>query len=499
MALLNPWLNYIDRSYIQIKNELLKRLSVSVPEITDHSQSNIMIIILDIFAGIAEMLNYYIDNAAREAFITTARKYESVVRLSRLYDYRIKAAIGAKVDLSISFLDGNGDPVIATPFTLPQGTIFTTDSNIEFIATENVTVPSGSSSTVIPCSQETLKTNQLIGITDSTLNQLFSLGTDYTHDSIDLKVAGVTWTLVDTLGKSSSTDKHYIIDISIDKIAYVIFGDNVNGAVPPTGQEVRADYSTTKATDGNVIVGTIKNTTFNFSPYGISSTVIENKADAVAGSGYEDIEKIRRSVPLSIRTLDRAVTKQDYIDIVKLAPGVDKANVDFNCGKTLDIYIVPNGGGIAPLSLLNTTQSYIDLRKMVTTFVTILPTGQSDIFLDMDIKARFRASLVQAEQDVRNALIDAYSYKNSDVNKPVRISDIIAIVDNLDKVDYLILNEIYISPYFRPTLTTTPELVKSFKINKGSVSILNWKAKFDSNNITLFKVESTNSNYTFVY
>jgi len=57
MALNNPWVGYITRSYKQIKSELLNRLGIAVPEITDHSPSNIMVIILDMFSGIAEMLN----------------------------------------------------------------------------------------------------------------------------------------------------------------------------------------------------------------------------------------------------------------------------------------------------------------------------------------------------------------------------------------------------------------------------------------------------------
>ena len=86
MALKNQWVGYISRSYLQIKNSVLQRLSEIVPEVTDHSESNILVIIIGIFSGIAEMLNYYIDNMARESFITTARRYSSVVKHTRLIE-----------------------------------------------------------------------------------------------------------------------------------------------------------------------------------------------------------------------------------------------------------------------------------------------------------------------------------------------------------------------------------------------------------------------------
>jgi len=488
MALNNPWVGYITRSYKQIKSELLTRLGIAVPEITDHSPSNIMVIILDMFSGIAEMLNYYIDNMAREAFISTARKYSSMVKHTRLIDYRIKAGIAANLDISVSFIDADDNPEpLVTSFILPQSTLFTTGNGIEFRSIAPVTVPVGADSMVVPCTQVTPMVNQLLGVTTSDLNQTYTLGLDYSHNSIDIQVGGTVWILKDTLGRSTRDDKHYIIDISIEKVAYIKFGDGINGMVPPPGQEIRGNYHITKGIEGNIGQGTVTASSTDFTTFGITNTVITNNLPAVAGSGYEDIEKIRRSAPLSLRTLDRAVTRQDYIDIAKLAPGVDKANIKFACGKVIDIYIVPNGGGIAPQSLLNTTKDFIDLRKMLTTFVNVLPTGQSDIVVDMNIKARFRASLLQTEVDIVEALTNEYSYANSDVNKPIRTSDIISLVDNLEKVDFLTINRIYIIPYFRPTESSTPELLKVLSINKGSVEKMEWEIKSDGTNMVLFK------------
>ena len=58
----NPWTSSLTRSFIQIKKSVVNRLIATVPELKDLSQSNLLMILVDIYAGVGEMLNYYIDN-----------------------------------------------------------------------------------------------------------------------------------------------------------------------------------------------------------------------------------------------------------------------------------------------------------------------------------------------------------------------------------------------------------------------------------------------------
>jgi len=144
MALKNQWVGYLNRSYQQIKSSLLTRLGETVPEVTDHSESNILVVIISMFSGVTEQLNYYIDNMAREAFISTARRFSSLVKLTRLIDYRIKAAVPASVDLLLTL----PDPLVfvvpgATSFTIPAGTEFTATNGIVFITYTDFVVTKG--------------------------------------------------------------------------------------------------------------------------------------------------------------------------------------------------------------------------------------------------------------------------------------------------------------------------------------------------------------------
>lgn len=490
MALQNQWVGYISRSYLQVKNSVLQRLGEIVPEVTDHSESNILVIIISIFAGITEHLNYYIDNMAREAFISTARRYSSVVKHTRLIDYRIKAMVPASVDVKIDFKDDNGNPIgTSALFTIPKGTRFYTENSVIFLSINDITVPIGTKTILIPCQQKTFVDSALIGNTDGTDDQVFTLGTDYVNNSLTLNIGNEPWELVSTLGRSEPEDKHYIVDVSIDKIAYIKFGDNINGKKPDAGKDLIGSYYKSMGSLGNVDINTITQTDFNFSAIiglNVQNTTISNPLKAVGGTDYEDIERIRRSAPLHLRTLDRAVTRQDYIDTAMLAPGVDKATVHFECGKYVDIYISPNGGGIAQTSLLQTTKEYIDERKMITTFINVEPAGESYVALDIEATAKFRMDGIQTKNDIISELTTKYSYLNSDVNKKIRKSDIIALIDNLYKVDYLTLKGIYLKPYMRPS-NHTNQLLNNILINVGSTTNVKWKIQYDGNFMRLFK------------
>ena len=52
-------------------------------------------------AAIAEVLHYYVDNMARETFLSTARRYDSVVKHGALVDYHARAAIAANKERMI--------------------------------------------------------------------------------------------------------------------------------------------------------------------------------------------------------------------------------------------------------------------------------------------------------------------------------------------------------------------------------------------------------------
>lgn len=464
----NNWQDVFSRSYQQIKNGLLQRMRSRLPEVTDHSEGNIFIILISMWASIAEIIHYYMDNMARETFFSTARRYSSLVKHAKLVDYHIKAAIPASADILIQIGDGE---LATSTYIIPINTMFTGQNGLTYVTTKQKTFYEGTYGVFVPVEQKVIITDKYLGIITDPNSIIYIDETDglYVEGSATLRLGGVLWTLVDTFGYSSSSDKHFIVNMSDDQRPYIQFGDGQFGSKPSANSPIILTYYITKGEEGNAAENTIQSLSTELT---VPKVKITNPNPASGGSNYENFDMLKEHIPLSIRTLGVAITKQDYLDVAKLAPGVDKAYVDFKCGKFVNIYIVPDGGGIASESLIDSTQKYISTKKIVTTNIQVLPTGSSFIYIDLDVtgKASIRSNIIAS--DVLKALISAYNFNTSEINKVVRLSDIYALIDNLETVEYLSIKKLYTIPYPVPEEDVNVQLnISTFKVNHISDDI----------------------------
>lgn len=95
-------------------------------------------------SGLIEQLNYYIDNNARESYLSTALRFSSVAKLVKMLDYRIKSRLPATVDLYFTYLGNDSEPVLITePGIIPEATIVSTQTGLQFLTIETIEVPVG--------------------------------------------------------------------------------------------------------------------------------------------------------------------------------------------------------------------------------------------------------------------------------------------------------------------------------------------------------------------
>lgn len=486
MQVSNPWVGYISRSYQQIKASLIQGLTSKAPEVTDHSESNILIIIISMFSGVAEMLNYYIDNVARETFILSARRYSSMVKLTRLLDYRVKAANPATVDITLEFSDPVPLQGSGMPYQLPAAIEVEDSNGVKFVSlnTSAVDIPAGSTAITLPFIQQTTIINANLGTSDgSTVNQKYALPDGYVDKSISLVIAGSAYDLVETFAYSFPLSKHFIVEIDEDGVAYVVLGDNVNGLIPTASSQLVASYKLTSGASGNLAAQTITTLITSLTAYlpGGTTAEVSNNNPSTGGAGYEGIEDIRRRAPLSIRTLYRAVTAKDYVDITLLHPGVSKAESNLACGKNIDIFIVPINGGVAQTGLLNAVLDYLQPYRMIGTFPTIRPAGVTNIVMELDVTLKFRTDATIATLDVNNALKNFFALSNQNINAAVYISVLEALLQAITSVEFLNITKLTTSPYARPVvnplligLITQPELAWTPTINPACSTSSTW-------------------------
>lgn len=502
MGITNKWLNPYQRSYQQIKAKLVESLmGLKDPQgqklITDYSEGNILIIILSLFAAIAEVLHYYVDNMARETFLPTARRYDSVVKHGALVDYHARAAIAATVDVTLSrSITGNS---IGAKLTIPQGTLFTDSSGNSWLSARDVIWYSNVTTCKVPIIQHERYTasalnNMVIPTGDRVILNLGTLpnGKYYEQGSMSLQIGGETWVLVDTFAKSKPTDKHFMVSVDESLSPYIMFGDGTFGKKPAAGAKItNVVFYLTNGTQGNV-----KSNTITSVPSVISSSItdatVSNAYDAGGGSNYENFTMLKEHIPLSVKTLGVAITKEDFESLAMLVDGVNKAKADYECGRKLTVYISPDGGAVASSELINRVYNLLSQRAPMTTWLKVKSAGKVQIILEMGVTGKKSYKTPEIQTQILTALYNAYSPEQAQIGGSVRLSDIYALIDNLSTVDYLHLTKFYIKPW-PTTIYGNKELnLGQFKLNKAKGS-MTYYIIFNSS--TTFTVRSVSNGY----
>lgn len=499
--LTNPWVRSYQRSYQSIKAQLLEDLANIKDDngnqlITDLSDGNILVIILSMFAAIAETLHFYIDNAAQESFLSTARKYDSVVKLGRLVDYHPKAATAARVDVRLNRnSSATGDVV-----TIPKGTEFQDTAGNTWLSTKPVTLGAYVDHVNIPLIQHSFynldKLEDLslsIDTADDTKSVssiMISLGSIegglYEQGTLQLEIDGKPWVEVTSFAYSKEGDRHFMVETDDDGIPYIIFSNYVSSA--SIGERItKASCYITQGSSGNVAANSITNVPSIISSILELATIFNIEA-AGGGTNYEDIQTLKQNIPLSIRTTGVAITKQDFIDRALLVSGVREVALEYECGKKMTLYVAAANGLIAAEDILESVRNQLKPSLPISTELTVKSVGKNLMVLDIEVIGKRGFTNDNINDEVMTALMTAYAPENSSIGSSVRISDIYALVDNCKSVDYLHLNKFYVTPWPKLIVGYGVMEFSTFRIEKVSIKTTYLIVMTGDNIYTLYSV-----------
>lgn len=467
--MVNKFVGYITRSYAQIKQDVLNKFPTDVPELTDHTENNIFVRLVSVWAGITEHLGYYLDRAARETFLSTQTQYNSAVKFASMFDYRIRGVVPASVDIEFTLSAAAPSNIL-----IPIGTICTTGDGVVFTTIENKTILAGQTTILVKAEQKTKVSNVNLGTSDGTKFQKFPIDLGVVDNSVECYVNAILWNNESTLAFSLPNDNSYVQSVGNDQKMTVIFGDNVNGSIPPNGDSIDVDYFTSLGTAGNLPENTVIILQSVISlPSGFSLSVT-NPQRSSGGSDLQSLSDLKRLIPYSIRTLNRAVTEQDYKDLAMLVPGVAKSGVSFQCGQVVKLYIAPVGGGLASNTLLTNVVNYFSDKDIVGKDIQAASAGEVKLILNINLKVKPNYNKVTTETEVRNSLLSFLSVTDQEINGELHIGDIYERIEEHPGTDWSEITLISFIPYAEPInhnniLNWTPV------INSNSVQTIEWK------------------------
>ena len=171
--------------------------------------------------------------------------------------------------------------------------------------------------------------------------------------TLQVRANGVAWTAVPTLYHQGSGAQVYTALDLPGGGTLVEFGDGVEGATLPTGQNnIQASYRVGSGAGGNVAAGSI--ITLVDRPVGVSG--VTNPLPATGGQDAQSPGDIRANAPQSVLTLGRAVSITDYQDLAASFAGIAKASATWIPGGTYrGVLLTVAGAGGAALPPANPT------------------------------------------------------------------------------------------------------------------------------------------------
>lgn len=440
-----PQVDYTSRDYRAILNSLLDNIQYFAPEWKSRDANDFGIILLELYAYMGDLMSYYIDRSANEAFLDTASQRDSVVRLAKMLNYVIGESTPATT--SLTFANGTGSDIIVPAKTRIATTtsISGYSTQVEFETDAELTVPANGTASVGATQGYTIS-DEVVSATGSTgaKNQVFALKNTSAHvNSIVVTIDGVTYSRVNNLIDYGYNDPVFSTYVDSSKNTFLIFGDGIAGRIPPLYKPIVATYRVISGSLGNVPASTLTNILNNYEDTaGITS--VTNATDATGGTDEEPTESIRLNASKGLRALNRAVTLDDYTSIAVGVPGVGTATALSDVYTSVNLYIKPDLGGGVDGGL--PTAEFLDLaadvelalsgKTMPNVSVTILPPEYIEIDVTAVLNLYPTAKTLDVETEALQYLTDYFDPAITSFGQVVSLYEIMQTLAYSDGVIY---------------------------------------------------------------
>ncbi len=256
------------------------------------------------------------------------------------------------------------------------------------------------------------------------------------QSTLQVQVSGVDWTEAPTLYDQPPSAQVFTTLNESDGTADVIFGDGVEGATLPTGQNnLQANYRIGSGSSGNVGAGTL--TTLMDRPLGVSG--VTNPQAATGGQDPQSIDNIRTNAPQSVLTLGRAVSITDYQSYAATYAGIAKAYaiwIPSGPGRGVFLTVAGvNGQALTPSTptlgyLISSLQSYGNPLIPITV-VSFLETLFS-LSADVQYDPNYSQPAVQAQ--ILETLSESYNFANRTFGQGVSADEVSTVIQGVPGV-----------------------------------------------------------------
>lgn len=286
-----------------------------------------MSVLLDILSYNTFQNAFYLNMIGNEMFLDTAQLRDSVISHAKELNYTPRSFKSAQANVDITIISNDTSK---RSIVVPKGTSFTSrfgTRNFTFTTNENIVIDTF-----------TLNTNNTVTFTGSniTLYEGYYISDSFvyrnnepqrfilTNKNIDTSSLSVTviensgantltYTRATSLFDVDGNSRVYFLQGSENETYEMLFGDNITGRAPLNNSVIVAEYRLSNGQLPNGCNVFVPDSTID----GETNIRITVNTAAGGGSISESIDSIKYNAPRHFTTQERAVTTEDYENILK--------------------------------------------------------------------------------------------------------------------------------------------------------------------------------------
>jgi hypothetical protein len=444
----------------------------------DFDGSNLSVL-LDVLSYNTYQNAFYLNMISNEMFLDSAKLRDSVVSHAKELNYlpRSFRSSSAVIQLVITSSDASKRSII-----IPKGTSFTSrvdDFTYNFSTTENYVItnrtPSGSN---FVYESEAIRIYEGNYLSDTyTVNYDRPLVYKISNKRVDLESLLVTvfednGTTVQTYKRATSLFGHdgnskvFFLQPGLGDAYEVVFGDGVVGRKPKNNSAVIIEY--------RVCTGELPNGAFKF----INTARIDNEPNVVIetitaaadGAVAEDLNSIKYNAPRAFTTQERAVTSEDYENLLKanfpeINAVVAYGGEDANPPQYGRIFLSIDLDEVDGLPKIKEAEYKKFLRSRSSVAIEPLFVSPDYTYLYVNTNIKYNINLTGLNpEDIRTNVIDSIlNHASTNLNNFGRTLRYSRFIRDIDAAETSIIsNETqvelvkYLTPVLSTTVTSTP-------------------------------------------
>lgn len=426
-------------------------------EFNDFVANNGFMMVAEIVCYVGQVLAQRLDILSNEAFLPTSQSIAAITNHLSLIGQETQRQTPATTQIMCSL----SSPV-ATDLHIPAGTIFNLtgpDNNpltYELFAApfdwdSDIIIPAEKFAVIGWAIEGRFQPDFITTLVGGPNQTIIITADNIIDEPIIVDVDEIRWTRVKFLEKYGANDRVYRVDI-VDNQMSIIFGDDVNGRAPLSGQQINVRFRTGGGSRGRIGSGII-NTTKNLSPeFPVTAPVpvlFRNTIPSSGGYDAESKEDAKKRAPRQWATHENIATADDYVDISAtfrhpvyggIAKAVATVFTELNAN-VVRVFALAEGEGGSPVTpnegLKNGLRNQLNKFNVLTDDVEVKDGSILPVDVDMVVVMYKNADAGSVKEEVDSAINSFFDLSQWNMGQPLYVSSLYDKIMSINGVKFI--------------------------------------------------------------